>query len=77
MRCLWFVMLVIGIIFAVQGTDACWGGGSSGSSSSSATANRFGVPEDGGNYQGQSVSVGVQCDSSGNCKKYEDTQTWG
>lgn len=83
MRFLWLTTLILAL-FMVQYLDACFNSGKSSSSSSSASAsagngigNRGSFEDSNSNFQGQSVSVGVQCDSSGNCKKYENSQTWG
>lgn len=81
MQKIWTICLVLAIV-SINLSESCFGnsgssnsGASSSSSSSQSVNNRFGA--DNGNFQGQSVSVGVQCDSSGNCKKYENSQTWG
>lgn len=83
-----FIILLIVCLAFIASTMGCTGKSSSSkSSASSSSSSGTGDPNvfnrgsfnDGnpGNVQGQSVSVGVQCDSNGNCKKYENTQNWG
>lgn len=81
LRTIFFITFITTILI-IHSTEGCAGKGSSSTASSSSSSNSVanrGSFEDGNpnNFQGQGVSVSVQCDSSGKCTKTENTQTWG